>query len=630
MVSHGSDPLPSPQESCAKEPRFCLLEVLLDEGGKAEDYRFIATSPSFDRHARMPATGRTAREVSPSLDPEWPRLFFAIAQSGRASCFHRRSNMDGHMLEITAVPVGPAGSRRVAVTMSEVGDEQRVREDLRRTRALLEGLADETEDLIATEDADFRYTYFNEAYAREFQKLWGQRLELGVSMVELLSAWPEEQQKARALWARALAGESFRIEETFGPTPELSRSYDLRFNPVRDPSGRIIGAAHIFRDVTERVSAERELREASQRKDDFLAMLGHELRNPLAAIRYATNLIADQAGANADQDLLRAVQVLGRQSAHMTALVDGLLEVSRFAKGKIALKSMPLDLREIVRRVVEDRGASSRASGVRLDFAENAAPLYVHGDHARLIQIVDNLCGNAVKYTPEGGEVSIRLTAEHNEAVLRVCDNGIGVHPDNLDRIFDAFHQEDTNAIRSRGGLGLGLALARGLTEMHGGRLSAFSDGLGHGAEFVMRIPLCEAPSAGGAVRQGRDGAPTPLRVLLVEDDADAGEMLSRMLSARGHDVRWAQSAAHALERIEESAMDAVLCDIGLPDMEGHELARRLQGHSALVGAPLIALSGYGQAVDRARAHAAGFHAYLIKPVSVARLEATIEALRRG
>lgn len=615
-----------PDAEATAEPRFCLLELMLDADGEAYDYRFLETSPAFDRQAGVEsAVGMTARQLVSDLSPEWPRTFFEIARDGRGQRFYRPSAVDGRLLEIIAVPVGPSAGLRVAVTMATVADQRRSEAALRRAHALLEGVAAGTEDLIATEDPDFRYTYFNEAYAREFEKLWSRRPAVGDSMVELLAAWPEQQRKAQELWARALAGESFRVEEAFGPTPEETRTYDLRYSPLHDEQGRVIGAAHIFRDVTARVEAERQLRESARHKDEFLAMLGHELRNPLAAIQYATELIARRE--RVDGDLAHAISVLGRQSMQMARLVDGLLEVSRIARGKITLQTEPVSLLPLVTSVLSDHAAQFEAAELTLERAfDQTASMHVDGDRARLTQILDNLIANAIKYTPRGGTIAVKVAADAGSAVIRVRDSGIGVEPDNLDRIFHAFHQEPEGASRSSGGLGLGLALARRLTELHDGSLNAFSSGRDQGAEFVVRLPLC---SDGARAADGPSSAPLPLptglRLLIVEDNEDAAAMLQRMLHGRGHVVETATSARAALERLAQADFDAALCDIGLPDLDGYDLARQVRARARQSKLSLIALTGYGQAADRRRAREAGFDAHLVKPVT---LDAVETALR--
>lgn len=364
-----------------------------------------------------------------------------------------------------------------------------------------------------------------------------------------------------------------------------------------------------------------ELAEANRRKDEYLAMHGHELRNPLAGIRGAASLIAHVK--TEDPVILRAQEVLERQSSHMARIIDGLLEVSRIARGKIEVSIEPLNLCELARRVLGDQAVPVKEQGLSLEASLSPEPVWVMGDEVRLVQVLDNLLGNAIKFTPAPGRITVFVEPEGEEVVLGVRDTGVGIRPEMLPRVFETFQQEAQDVARTKGGLGLGLALSKGLVELHGGTIEAHSAGLGCGAELVVRLPRVAPPDA----RPVEGPVPSaPRRLLLVEDDADAAEVTQLLLEQAGHTVRLARSGEAALEALGRETPDLVLCDVGLPAMSGYDVARAIRKDTNLRDLVLIAVTGYGQAEDRKRALEAGFDAHLVKPVG---LKALTEALGR-
>lgn len=397
--------------------------------------------------------------------------------------------------------------------------------------------------------------------------------------------------------------------------------------PTRRPL-RVIGTLEDItarkRDEAELRASQAQLREADQRKDEFLAMLGHELRNPLAAISSATELI--KVRASEDPQLHAVHAVLERQSTHMTRLIDSLLEVSRIARGKIALDLQVLDMRELLERVLDDRNQLFGASGLDFEIRLPENPLWVLGDQVRLAQVFDNLIGNAVKFTRPPGSITISLSDEDSHAVIRVRDTGVGIRRELIPHVFDPFRQESQGIARSSGGLGLGLALVRGLVELHEGRVEAQSEGPGTGAEFIVRLPLTSAPSGARAVEH--EPAFRSQRVLIVEDNFDAAAMLRDLLQLRGHQVTVVDTGARALEFLDQEPVDVVLCDIGLPEMSGYEVARRIREHPKLRGIGLVAITGYGQAEDRERTRAVGFDEHLTKPVDLRTLDRVLAQFR--
>jgi two-component system CheB/CheR fusion protein len=380
---------------------------------------------------------------------------------------------------------------------------------------------------------------------------------------------------------------------------------------------QLIGAVVTFLDITERKRVEEEIQEGVRRREQFLAMLSHELRNPLAAILSATRLL-DTAGW-LDGACQEAGQVVERQARHMTRLLDDLLDVSRITRGRITLRPEPLDLRDTTRSAIEALQPLIGEHGVKLtvDVSEDALP--VHGDAARLHQVQANLLSNAAKYSSPGGEVRLELRRQHGHAVIRVSDNGRGIEPELLPRIFDLFVQGDQSIARSEGGLGIGLTLLRSLVELHHGDVHAHSDGAGCGSVFTVRIPLADTDAAQAA----RDGAARAKvrRVVVVEDQADARRMMELLLASEGRTVFTAENGLEGAELIERVRPDLALVDLGLPVLSGFELAKRIRHNPSLNGIRLIALSGYGQDADVQAALDAGFDQHLTKPPDLERLE---------
>ena len=372
--------------------------------------------------------------------------------------------------------------------------------------------------------------------------------------------------------------------------------------------------------VAELERTQRALQEAAQRKDEFLAVLSHELRNPLMPIRNSLYILA-RAKPESDQ-ALRARAIMDRQIGHLARMVDDLLDVTRISRGKIQLHRERLDFVEIVRRTVEDHRPAFVAQGVALAMASPDERLWMDADATRLAQIVGNLLTNAVKFTDRGGRVELRIARCDTSAVLSVRDNGAGISPEIRRRIFEPFAQADRTLDRSRGGLGLGLALVKGMVELHEGTVHVASDGAGRGAEFTVKLPLGAAATEGAKrVDTSPAGLHRPRRVLVVEDNPDGAQTLREALALLGHEVAVAHDGPAALVVARSFGPDVVLCDIGLPGMDGYEVARRLRVEGIAPQAMLIAVTGYALPEDRRRALAAGFTHHLAKPPPLDALE---------
>jgi len=453
---------------------------------------------------------------------------------------------------------------------------------------------------------------------------------------------------------RPVVNDDFGNNPSTAPWKENALKYDLRASaafPLRH-QGAIVGALMLYgsqpgtfdegqvsllealcADVSYALDkmwqeqalkeSERSLREADRRKDEFLAMLSHELRNPLAPIRGGIYIL--EHAAPGGEQARRAHAVIDRQVAHLTRLVDDLLDVTRISRGKIRLQREPIDFAELVRRVVEDHRSAFTANNLALEAAISAGPIWIDADATRVAQVIGNLLHNASKFTPAGGHVTVVVEREGGHATARIRDDGTGIDPDMLARVFEPFTQAATTMDRSRGGLGLGLALVKGLVELHAGQVAAHSDGPGKGAEVVVRFPL-------GAAAYSSQAHPAvlpyrPRRILIIEDHADAAECLQTLLELGGHDVRVAFNGQDGLRAARAFMPDVVLCDIGLPGMDGFDVARAFRADPSLGGIVLVALSGYALQEDVQRAMEAGFHRHLAKPADPKTVERMLAEL---
>jgi PAS domain S-box-containing protein len=394
---------------------------------------------------------------------------------------------------------------------------------------------------------------------------------------------------------------------------------------LREPNGEPRGAIGAFLDVTRLKEAEARLHEVARQKDEFLAMLSHELRNPLAPIVTAVELMA----LRGDVSTPREREVIARQAQHLVRLVDDLLDVSRVARGKVSLAKRPLELGKIVAQAVEATEPLLAKRRHELVLSVPRQGLSIEGDEVRLTQVVNNLLTNAARYTPPGGRIEVSATREEGDVVLRVRDNGTGIESQLLPYVFDMFVQGERGSDRALGGLGLGLSVVRTLTELHGGSVQAHSQGAGCGSLFTVRLPAAKgSPTAeDGRSETRRVPGSKPQRVLVVDDNPDGAEMIAGLLTEVGHDVRVAHDASRALTIVDVFRPEVAILDIGLPEMDGYTLGRELRERLGDAVPVLIALSGYGQDRDRRRSEAAGFRLHLVKPVDAASLLPLLDGL---
>ena len=460
------------------------------------------------------------------------------------------------------------------------------------------------------------------------QALWGRSAlpkNAPIDFSEWRGWWADGSQRhgqpvAAGEWplAQALRGTSQAHQlieiETFDE-PRQRRVVVCSAAPIRDRDGEVLAAVVVLLDMSERLKAEDALREADRRKDEFLAMLAHELRNPLAPIMVAAELLGH---ASVDMERVkRTGAVILRQVKHLTSLVDDLLDVSRVTRGLVVIDKQRIDLREILMQAVEQVTPLLEARRHQLGVRPQAQPLAVCGDAKRLIQVFANLLNNAVKYTPPGGRIDVETCIEGSCALVSVSDNGIGMSEELITRAFELFAQAERGSDRAQGGLGIGLAVVKRLVELHGGSIRVHSDGPGQGSRFTVSLPLADSSEAmpRAASRSPLAVANAPLSVMVVDDKVDAAQMLSVMIEACGYQVRTEHGSQAALIVSALEPADVYLLDIGLPEVDGLALAQCLRANPATADAVLIAVSGYGRPEDRAASTQAGFDFHFVKPV---------------
>ncbi len=396
-------------------------------------------------------------------------------------------------------------------------------------------------------------------------------------------------------------------------------------SPLWDDHGSLRGFAKVLRDITERKRYEDRIAEENQRKDEFLAMLSHELRNPLAAISNAARLLRlEQTSSTVDD----AASIIERQISGLVELVNDLTDVSRMTTGKIQLHVERVQLNDVVSRAVESVQHVLGERHHQLAISVPHEAIWVNADANRLQQALANVLNNAAKYTDPGGRISVAVERLGNEAFVKIKDNGTGISAEMLDRIFELFIQADRSLDRSQGGLGIGLALVRRLVEMHGGRIQAFSAGNGQGSEFVIRLPVVPEVTAPDSQAQSEPIAPgKELQLVLAEDNRDTAQTMALLLKGLGHKVRVFYDGPAALQAVQGNKPDVLLLDLGLPGLNGFEVAERVRQDRALDTVHLIAISGYGQSQDRERSRAAGFERHLVKPVSLEQVQDVLSQL---
>jgi PAS domain S-box-containing protein len=566
--------------------------------------------------------------IPPERAGEEPGLLERLRRGERVDHFETiRLTKDGRRIHIslTVSPVRNADGEIIAASKvaRDVTERKLAAEALRAAQEELQVVTDNMAAAVIRCSRDLRYLWVSPVagawYGRRPEDVIGRHLQdvLGAEALALIQPHID----------RVLGGERVEFEAEL-PYPTLGRRWvHAVYAPTRTSGGEVDGWVAVLTDTTPHHRFEDALREADRRKDEFLAVLAHELRNPLAPIRNSLHIL--RLTARADVVAQQAAEMLDRQVTHMVRLVDDLMEVSRITRGKIELIKDHVDVADVIRSAVETSRPLIESAGHELALSLPPEPMLLEGDPVRLAQVFANLLNNAAKYTEPGGHIAVTAHRDGADAVIAVRDTGTGIPQAMLPRVFEPFAQIDRHAARAQGGLGIGLTIVKSLVDLHGGRVEAHSDGPGRGSEFVVRLPLPAAPRTDGP--QAARLAPSEFstrRILVVDDNRDAAESLGMLMKLLGADVEVAFSGPDALAALAASKPEVVLLDIGMPGMDGHEVARRIRQQPELDDVVLIALTGWGQDEDRLRSQAAGFDHHLIKPVDLAALQALLGTLK--
>lgn len=632
MADHGGGSAPLNQRTLADADFRLMVEaisdysiIVLDPGGiviswndGARKLKGYDTEEVIGRHFSLFYPSELLEQNQPDLALDTAR------QAGHMEEEGWRLRKDGTRfwasVVITQIPGTNGETRGFSLITRDLSERRRQDEMLRmseeRFRLLVEGVKDYAIFML---DPGGHIVSWNLGAQKnkgyEASEIIGQHFSVFYPPEVAAIGWPEQELR-NALRDGRFEDEGWRIRK------DGSRFWaSVVITALHDATGRHRGFAKVTRDLTERrrVTA---LEDEGRRVTNFLAMLGHELRNPLAPISNALELLKREKTESAV--IAHTRDIIGRQLRQMTRLVDDLLDVGRITSGKIHLESKPVRLREAIAEAAEAVRPLIESKSQTLHLHYQEADPWISGDRARLIQIVSNLIHNAAKFTHNSGNVHVSLSQVGEDADISVRDDGPGIPPKDLQRIFDLFVQGEQNMARTQGGLGLGLSLVQQLTTLHGGRVSAFSTGRpGEGSEFVVQFQTTQPPIT------TLEAEPRPVgeqRVLVVDDNVDAAETMALLLEALGYKSSVAHGGLSAIEAVKAQDPDVVLLDIGLPDLNGHEVARRLRAEM-INPPPLIAITGYGQASDRDTSLEAGFRAHLTKPVDVDKLTALLEQL---
>lgn len=493
------------------------------------------------------------------------------------------------------------------------------------TDGRLAAIVESSQDVIISKSLDGTIRSWN----HEAERVLGYTADEAIGQRITLIIPPDREDEERAIMARLKKGERVEHFETVRRAKD-GRLVDLSIaiSPVRDATGHVIGASKVARDISERKSIEEALRTAARQKDEFLAVLAHELRNPLAPL--ANGLQVIRLAEDDPVAVARARTMMERQLSHLVRLVDDLLDVSRISRNRMELRRSRLLLSDVVNSAIETARPLIEAAGHTLAVSLPREPIHLDGDLTRLSQVFSNLLANSAKYTDPHGQIFVDVSQRPGTVVISVRDTGIGIAADQLGTVFGMFSQVDPRVERSRGGLGIGLALVEGLVRMHGGSVTAQSPGAGRGSTFSVTLPVIETHAAqqrqepselSPAARERR-------RILVVDDNLDAATSMAMMLEFLGNEVRMAHDGLQAIERAEHDRPDVVLMDVGMPRLDGYEATRRIRTQPWGRDIIIIALTGWGQDDDRARSRDAGCDGHLTKPVSLPDLESLLENLK--
>ena len=595
-------------------PTILCLTGLADGRVRDANDAFLSASG----YTREEILGRSPVELGLWVDPAQRDEGIRQLKAGRTvrgmECRFRVKSGEEIVTVLSADVVMFDGEACILSALTDITDRTRAETALRESEArFMVAFHSNPLPMSITSLRDHRHLEVNDAAVRHSG--YSREEMLGQTKPQL-GFWVTTEQRDRVLRLLQTEGRVRDLEVTFRRRSGEERQLLVNSEVISFEGKPAVLSVSL--DITERKLYEDSLRAANQAKDEFLAMLGHELRNPLGTL---TNAVAVLERLQGDETMRHVVAIIGRQTGHLGRLVDDLLDVARATSGKIELQRRPVELHALARRCIDALAQAGRTE--RHTVVLEGEPVHVDGDPARLEQVLNNLVDNALKYTPPSGRVTISTERAGATGVLRVRDTGQGIRTDLLARVFDLFVQEPQSLDRSRGGLGLGLALVKRLVELHGGSVAVWSAGPGQGSEFTVRLPAVAAPvaAAAGSEDGTRPGPVRSRRVLVVEDNPDARQSLRMLLEMAGHEVQTSEDGPSGLAKLYAFHPDVALIDLGLPGLDGYALAREVRGRPETRAIRLVAVTGYGQAEDRRRALAAGFDLHVTKPVDMSMLE---------
>lgn len=586
------------------------------------DWRFIYVNQEAEKllgRSRDSLIGKNHWEEYPdTLGTDLERNYRRAASENVTVKFELFSAPHGLWYEINAYP----SQEGLSVYFKDISQQRRVDAVLRESEEKLRLLADTIPQLAWMARADGYIFWYNRGWYEYTGTTPDQMSGWGWQSVHDPAVLPAVLER----WKGSItSGEPFEMVFPLKGADNQFRPFLTRVNPLRDEQGRILNWFGTNTDISDIKRMEEELRDADRRKDEFLATLAHELRNPLAPIRNSLNILRITEGVGAGAQQLH--EMMDRQVAHMVRLVDDLLQLSRISRGKIELQQQNVDISVIINHAVETSKPFIEAAGHHLTVSLPTEPLTVNGDLVRLAQVFANLLNNSAKYTNPGGRITLTGRREGSELIVSVRDTGIGIPRGMLDRVFEMFAQVNNELSRTQDGLGIGLNLVRNLVTMHGGSVEAHSTGLGHGSEFIVRLPLSvtsDAESLSAPLSSTNEQRTPPRRILVVDDNRDAADSLGMLLKFLGADIHLAYDGPSALDAIRIFRPSVVLLDLGLPGMNGFEVARQIRQMPNGDKLRMIALTGWSQEEDRRRSEEAGFDHHLVKPVSLSALQGVL------
>lgn len=622
---------------------FSVIEVLFDQNNQPIDYRFLEINPAFENQTGLQqATGKTARQLVPNLEDHWVETYGKIALTGESLRFENGSEAMNRWFDVYAFPIGQPQERKVAILFTDISDRKRVEKELRQKNAILEVINESAPTPILVKDREGRIIYANPATLEV----------LGKSASEVVGYRDRDFYPSSDLGERVMendrrimaSGQTEVVEES----PDGIRTFLGMKAPYRNEAGVVIGLIGISYDISERkrIESEREqvlqreqaAREAAENanriKDEFLAVLSHELRSPLNPILGWIRLL--RRGKLDGAKKAQALETIERNAQLQSQLIEDLLDISRIMRGKLTLVSMSVNLSFVVSAAIETVRLAAEAKSIQIEVNVEPNIKKVYGDGGRLQQVVWNLLSNAVKFTATGGRVRVELTETKGYAQLQVIDTGKGIKSEFLPYVFEHFRQEDGATTRQFGGLGLGLAIARQIAELHGGRIWVESRGENQGATFTLELPLWDAVNlveevADTTLVPSKDILLENLDVLVVEDNPDSRDFLAFVLKQAGAQVTAVGSAIQALQLLSTVSFDILLSDIGMPEMDGYALIAKVRQS---VGdrtrqIPAIALTAYAGEQDQQKAIASGFQNHMAKPIDPQEIVAMVARMCR-